>query len=481
MVASRRSVASWLASPRVAAMLLLVVGVWSFIGTIVPQGDAASETVAKWAAANPAAEAVASALSLHKAFSSPIFVLMILLLAASTMVCAWRRTKVAMHRSRLLRDISDDDARQLVSRPTFSVEVASDGDESQTLGAVSGALRGTGLRPRGRDGMVVAVSRPWAVFASPVFHWALFALIIVMFVVQMTRAEGLMGVPVNESRPLTAESFGLLDRGALYAFKRSPLAIRVDRIDREYVIDGIDRGPAPTVSILLPDGSVAASQVVYPNSPMRYGSLMIHPGEIGLSPSFALVSKQGSQGERVSLIVDIDETSPSGTTAAEFALDSSSPDASGILGSVTIPVKQTDVATESSSAAGFRATFVLRPKDGGAVLADKTLSVGEEIALPDGSKLRLLGVGNYARLSVVDDPSIPLVYALLVVALVAVSVSILGRQSLAVVAVRTGEAGSRTVDVWFRDWRANKIRTEQAQEAVRAVLSAETATNGDAK
>ena len=460
-------------------MLLLVVGVWSFIGTIVPQGDAAVPAVSEWAAAHPIAETIAVTFSLHHAFSSPIFVVMILLLAASTMVCARRRTKVAIHRSRLLREISDDDARQLAARPTFSVEVSSI-DVPEPTAAVAGAFRSMGLRARERDGMVVAVSRPWAVFASPVFHWALFALILVLFVVQMTRAEGLMGVPVRDSRPLTADSFGLLERGAFYRFEQSPLAIRVDKIDREYVIDDIDRGPAPTVSILRPDGSVAASQVVYPNNPMRYGSLMIHPGAIGLSPGFALVTKDGVEGERVNLIVDVDETTPSGTTSAEFTLDAASPDAPPILGTVTIPLKAADGAAETS-VTEFKAAFVLRLEGGDSVIAERTLSVGDEIELPDGSKLRLLGVSNYSRLSVVDDPSIPLVYALLVVALIAVSVSILGRQSLAVAAVRVDETGSCSVDIWFRDWRANKIRTEQAEEAVRDALSAQTATNGAAE
>jgi len=461
-------------------MLLLVVGIWSFIGTVVPQGDAKSKVVAEWATAHPLGEMAARVFALHQAFSSPIFVVMILLLAASTAVCAWRRTKVAMHRSRLLRDITDDDARQLAARPTFSVDVASV-EAPQPTAAVSGAFRGMGLRVQERDGMVVAVSRPWAVFASPVFHWALFALILAMFVVQMTRAEGLIGVPVHDSRPLLEDSFGLLDRGALYSFKRPPLAIRVDKIDREYVIGGIDRGPAPTVSILRADGSVAASQVVYPNNPMRFGSLMIHPGAIGLSPGFALVSKDGVVGERVNLIVDFDETTPSGTTSAEFTLNAARAAEPTISGSVTVPFEQAETSTESSAAAGPRARFVLRVEGEDSIVADTTLAVGDEIELPNGSRLRLLGVENYARLSVVDDPSIPLVYALLVVALIAVSVSILGRQSLAVAAVRVDDDGSLSVDVWFRDWRANKIRTEQAQEAVRDALSVQAATIGDAE
>jgi hypothetical protein len=62
-----------------------------------------------------------------------------------------------------------------------------------------------------------------------------------------------------------------------------------------------------------------------------------------------------------------------------------------------------------------------------------------------------------------------------------VSISILGRQSLAVVTLGETETGERTVYVWFRDWRANKIRAAQAEEAMRGALEARSGENGDAE
>lgn len=473
-----RRITSWLASPRLAVLLLLALGAWSFVGTLAPQGSLSSPKVIAWASTHPMAEPVVALLGLHQAFSSPIFIAMVLLLTASTIVCAWRRTKVAIRRHRLLRDMSAEDARTLVGRPTFSVMVASD-ESDEPFSRVSEALRTMGLRTRDSDGMVIAASRTWSVYASPVFHWALVGFILVMFVVQLTRAEGLMGVPVRASKPLVAESFGVLDQGAFHRFDQSPHLIRVDKLDLKYVIDGIDRGPAPTVSVLRPDGSVTASQVVYPNNPMRYGPLMIHTSETGLAPRFAVVSKDGVETSRANFIVDYDAQSPSGTTAAEFTITPTDPGEAQVLASVTVPLrKQPGVQTRPGVP---RATVVLRAQGQESTIASQTLYVGDEVKLPDGSALRLLGVGYYARLSVVDDPSIPLVYALLIIALVAVSVSILGRQSLAVAVVREHEDGARSVDVWFRDWRANKFRAEQAQEVVRDALTPAPTKNGDAE
>jgi hypothetical protein len=37
------------------------------------------------------------------------------------------------------------------------------------------------------------------------------------------------------------------------------------------------------------------------------------------------------------------------------------------------------------------------------------------------------------------------------------------------------------VYVWFRDWRANKVRAAQAEEAMRGALEARSGENGDAE
>lgn len=474
-----RQLTGWLASPRLAAVLLLATGVMSFIGTLVPQGRENDAAVSAWRAANPALEPLVSAVGLHQAFASPVFVGTVLLLAASTAVCAWRRTKVGMRRYRLLSAVTAEDAGRLIQRPTFTIDVRADASD-EPIEAAASALRGMGLHVSEREGMVVAASRPWTALASPVFHWAILLLILVIVGGRLNRFEGIMGVPVGDSRPLAAESFGFIDAGGLHSFPSSPNLIRVDRLDLSYPVDGIDRGPAPTVSIVRPDGSVAASHVIYPNSPLRYGSLIIHPGETGLSPGFAIVSREGSEGARTNLLVDFVGVSPSGTSSAQFTLTAPVP-ADSIAGTVTVPLAKRGGAFVEAAPNPAKATFTLGPLAVGAPIAEETLSVGQELKLPDGSSLRFLGLGHYARLGVVDDPSIPLIYGLLLVALAGLSVSILGAQSFAVVVVRTCEDGGRCMDVFFRDWRANTARVERAEEAIRGALIGQVAVIGDGR
>jgi len=61
------------------------------------------------------------------------------------------------------------------------------------------------------------------------------------------------------------------------------------------------------------------------------------------------------------------------------------------------------------------------------------VSPGENVALPGGGSLRLDSVGYYARLSVVDDWSIPFLYAGLVVAVVGLTIAVVARQQIVLV------------------------------------------------
>lgn len=76
---------------------------------------------------------------------------------------------------------------------------------------------------------------------------------------------------------------------------------------------------------------------------------------------------------------------------------------------------------------------------------------GEGIELPGGYRLVLQNLTYYARLKIVDDGSVPLLYAWLVVAGIGLSIASLGRQQVIVVAVASDESGDRIlgrVRVW---------------------------------
>jgi cytochrome c biogenesis protein ResB len=446
-----RKAIRFLASARLATWLLVFVGAWSVVATIVPQGDAA----ASWAAAHPALESVARVLDLHDAFSSLIFRAAVFALAVSTALCAWRRTRVALSRTRVLRAERSGDGAELAAAHDIEIRCAPGMDSSTALASVAGTLKRLGIRTKRADGVLRSISPWWSVWGSPVFHWGLLALIVVILVGGLQRSEGLMGVPVGQTTPDAPASYGVLKVGPFHNWSSAGRSIRVDAFDTDYRTGNIDRGPVPTVSVLDAAGAVIKTQRIYPNSPLQTGSLTIHPAAFGFAATVASLDTSGTERVRLIQLIDISDEASGGTVplAALKVTDRGKP----FQVSVTVPLGgragQWVVPSE------LVARVVVITPEGGVVL-DRAVKPGERIALPTGGMLRLDSLGYYARLSVVDDQSIPLLAVALAIAMVGLTITVVARQQSIRATVVQDAAGVK-VAVALRLWR--NVPTDRAE------------------
>lgn len=462
MATRRRGLTAWLLSPRVAIGLMFYLGVVSLIGTLVSQGSPSDPKVVTWAAGHRQFEVIVRALGLHHAYTSPLFLAGVALLVVSTSACAWRRSRVAWVRAgllRLARSAPSEVASALSTDATIPLAEGRDRDEA--IAAVESALGKSGLRTRRFDRAVVSASPPLLPLASPLFHWSLVSLIVVLTLGALGRSEGLMGVSVGESKPDVRDSYGVVSAGPMHSWPGNARTIGVEELKLSYVVAGLDRGPAPVVIVKNAWGRTLARQVVYPNRALHAGALTVHPNAYGLSATFALIGADGREIERSTELLDFADSQPS-TLPRRFDLN----DASGrtsLVGSVriltpteagrpsrTLPASPT-AEFEFSTAAGTRVT-------GG------TIRPGQEILLPDGARIRLIRIGYYARLSVVDDWTIPLVYAALAAGLVGLAIALTIPLRLVVVSI--GDSGEPRADVTVRLWRNNGVTREQVLESV---------------
>jgi hypothetical protein len=115
------------------------------------------------------------------------------------------------------------------------------------------------------------------------------------------------------------------------------------------------------------------------------------------------------------------------------------------------------------------ARIVVTSPDGRTVL-DRTVRPGDVLAVPGSQSLRLEGVVYYARLQVVDDWSIPLLYAVMSVALVGLGTATLARQQVVVATVVEGTDGVRLV-AKVRLWRNASTSRREIQDALAQALS----------
>ncbi|MDH4140015.1 MAG: cytochrome c biogenesis protein ResB [Coriobacteriia bacterium] len=425
-MARRRSLLRTLRSRRLAVWLLVGLAAWSVLGT-----------------------------GLKGLFGSPLFVVLVGILLASTTLCAWERTRGSWREYRRIGVVSESRLKLLLERPAASIPVG----KETALAEAARALRAKRLGVRQDANLVVATGGRWGLFGSPLFHWSLALLIAVVALGQLTRAEGFIGIPEGETRIDEADSYRGLEEGSMYP-SHSGLEIGVEDLQVGYVVDGIDRGAAPIVT-LARDGQVVAEQRVYPNNPLRYGRLLIHMQAYGFAPVLALQDPDGTEVGRETFLVDFDDSAPGGLTAVDFELVDAEGMADRYWGRLTLSLP------EDGGSRG-RAVFELHEYD--TVVATQEVQAGESIDLPAGGRLVLASVGRYARLSIVDDWSVPFLYSLLALALIGVALATFSPyRKVWAMLVEEGDGGVR-LNISAKHWRGSPTFAESIIAAVEAAV-----------
>lgn len=404
-----------LRSRRLAIALLVALAAWAGLATLVPQGGT-SDSLSSGLAAQ-----LASAVGLDRAFSAPVFLALCALLFASTAACSAERTRAALKLARRAALLSTSTDAVRVLRADFVL--STDLNRRAVLERIPQAFQRAGLRARAvSDSAVYATSSRLGLAGSPAFHWLLALLIALIAAGQLTRSEGLMGVPVGSARVDAKESYGVVSEGPLHS-RFTSFVIAVPSIALSHIVDGIERGPAPYVE--LRDGpDLLRAGYVYPNHPLRYKSLVIHANDHGLS--IPVIAHDGSS---VDVLLDFDEQSCSARSVS--ALEASGPGgATRIVFEVPL-----DTYRDQCVTALPREPRIVWRSEGPTGEMSGTVRPGGSFEPAPGVALQLGPLGYYARLSVVDDWSVYPMYAVFALATLAlaVSVSMPYREALAVI------------------------------------------------
>lgn len=393
---SLRGVWKALRSRRLAVGLLLATAVYGAVATSIPGLG-------------------------EKGFSSPIFLVIAGLLGLSTAACAWERTALALRRLNEPEGVDARTRERLERREPIAIVA----DEPQSVMLqVRAVLASMRLRTRATATVVRGRSSRLGLLGSPLFHWSLAALFIVVALGRLGRSEGLIGVPVGaQGVSAAASSFRVLERGPLYREGR------IDRIVvsamRDYTLPGgIKVVAVPTVSLVSGDRVLAKSRV-YPNHPLRYGSVLVHDSAWGYFGRFELAGE--GLGKPIETVLLFDLGGPSGILPADAVLTNAAGE--------QVTVRVTPVRSNSATTSPVRKRSVsLAWRLPSGEDTKTVLSVGGVVPI-GAERLRFVEAGRYARLSVVDDWSVYPIYALLTLATLGLAVAILAPRKTAWVLV----------------------------------------------
>ncbi|MBE0476951.1 MAG: cytochrome c biogenesis protein ResB [Coriobacteriia bacterium] len=395
-----RSLWRRLRSRRLAVGLILALAAYSALATAVPP-----DATPSWAA-HPAIRLLGS----ERPFASPLFLLLAAALTLSTSACSWERTAAALRRARGLGIVTPGALRCLRAAPALPVPASA--GPGETLQRAEEALRGLRLRTKRGPRMVEAVAGRAGLLGSPLFHWSLTMLFVVLAFGRLTRAEGQMGVPVGGWREDVRESYGILDEGPLHGAD-SGVRVGVTEFTADFTDEhGVSRGPAPVVR-LSRGGEVFAEQRVYPNRPLRHGSFMVHSTDgYGLSAWISVEGPEGETIDSVQTISDFDTARPSGTSPTVLSLTVGGEELTVRVSPVARAVWLGERRTLSRELPRSPRLSVHISPSRESASRDVEIGPGEAVGLPGGYRLRFERLTHYARLSVVDDWSVAPIYAL---------------------------------------------------------------------
>lgn len=269
-----------LRSRRLAIWLIIGLGVYAVIAAPVPQGDVTVAKVAEWRIEHPVAADFASFFGMHRAFGRPWFLGAAALLIASLIACSWERSVLALRELRAMGRPLPDGHRAWRREPLVSGDIVG----ASALSEAADALRATGMRVTVSEDQVVAYDNRWGLAGSPVFHWVLALLFLVVALSQATKSEGVMALTHGSPKPEAAESYSAgLYTGPLFSGHRDSIEILVVEATDNLVVDGVERGYSPRVRV-FDRGRQVADEQVFPNRPLRAAGLTIHQQE-GTGPS----------------------------------------------------------------------------------------------------------------------------------------------------------------------------------------------------
>lgn len=453
-------------SRRLAVWLLAGTAGWSAIAMSVPQVSRDPAAAASWIASHPTAGAVAQLLGLDRAFSSPAFATAMGILLVSTLLCAWERTRISLRGWRSAGTLSPGALGRLQRRPELLVPMAPDVTPDAALSSAEDVLRTMRLKVRRGPVLLEGSAGRVGLLGSPLFHWSLALLIAVIVAGRLTRAEGMIGVPVGERVPDVAESYRSLEAGPLYP-GHSGLGITVEGVQEAYSPNGLNLGVAVEVALWEAEREVAR-QLVYANHPLRYGTLMVHASDWGLAPSFSLEDSRGVETARSSALVDFLPGDSVRTDVSGFDItDNAGESRFGI--EVTVPLNAEEPSVEIT-------VTDLTSSDAVGPIA---LGVGEAHELPGGERLRLMAVPRYGRLSIADDWSVTPMYALFALATVGLSLAILTpHRRVRILAVEA--EGRVSLHVVVKHDRGSAVFREEALDAIGSLSTSggETGSSG---
>ncbi|HIH43975.1 MAG TPA: cytochrome c biogenesis protein ResB, partial [Candidatus Methanoperedenaceae archaeon] len=291
-----KKITSFFRSRKLAIVLILLIILFSIIGTHVPQKwQLKPDVYNTWKANHPGDAELFERLGLTNLFSSYIFITLAALLFINTLFCTASMLRTS--------------ARLLARKPLFQDSGYISRLENYSVIQTGGADKGTAGRASAEMGKILAAhgymveqdgSRLFAeknrfgVLAIPLFHVCILLIISAGVYGATGRMEGDIRLIEGQDVPESHESYVFLSEGPLFNDNHANLNITLDRFYPQYADEtGTERGPAGELTIIR-DGEKVKSGIVYSNNMLDYGGFTFLNNVYGMAPLLLILNPDGT-------------------------------------------------------------------------------------------------------------------------------------------------------------------------------------------
>lgn len=320
-----KATVSFFRSRKLTLVVVILLIILSFLGTVIPQQPQLKSFVYESWKENSQWSGVFEGLVLTDVYSSPAFMVVLLLLFLNTLFCTSGMFKVAFRKyARVVFH-----GRLVIENLENHSVIGVDKPVERVVEDVGSVLRKKRYGVRHEGNRIHAEKNRFGVFGTPLFHVCILIVLLAVFAGKAGRMEGAMDLVEGQMLTESHESYVILNKGLLFGEDHQGFGVRLDRLYLDYMeADGPPRGTASELSI-IEDDQVVDEGMVYSNRQIVYKGITIYQNEYGFAPLLILKDKDG-RDITGSYVIAKDETGAGIYTSSFVAGDT------GIGGNVVV-------------------------------------------------------------------------------------------------------------------------------------------------
>ncbi|NJD78452.1 MAG: cytochrome c biogenesis protein ResB [Candidatus Methanoperedens sp.] len=404
---TEKKITAFFKSRKLAIILILLIIIFSIIGTHIPQKSQLKPDVYNvWKTNHPTEAYYFEILGLTGLFSSPIFMGLVGLLFINTLFC----TRIMIGNAFRRLNNPQFQKKGYISGLENNMELRTEKEQKHVTSAINSILKSAGYKVFQEENCIVAEKNRFGVFGTSLIHVCILIIILAAVYGSLGRMEGDMRLIEGQTLSEDHGNYIFVNEGLFFYGNHQKFDINLEKFYTDYKDEtGTPRGTAGKL-VIKENGEEMKTDIVYSNNLMSYKGYTFLGNVYGLAPLLILKNPDGTIYSGSYLTAS--DTDNSGRYVASFEIGNTGLE--GVLMAyMTVPL--TSEITESGEIKQTPILF-LKIFDRGNQIYDGTLRLNDTVKIYDkylgyDRTLGFYDIKYWSNFYIVKDAGTLLVYA----------------------------------------------------------------------